>query len=295
MLAKSPPSAAMFSAVEPSLPSAQSSHYQAVANPAVSSRSQSHHKTRLLRDIAFLGFTIGFLAVIIAYFCDYRNTAFNRFFNSDRFGPRFTLSILATLLDNHWKTMEREVRITVPYRRLAAGNARAKDTVLATMNGTPYTSVGTAVWRGNWFHAFIALVAVLSDFLIVSVAGVPYSDAQLHLAFLVSSYVSFGILSLMLIAMIAGLWWRRGNAAMGLPRQPDTMLGVILMLCGKDDSVRNTGSVACSSLSTRGGHGLIHTSLESEVRYSGRWIRESDGRERWTISRQRGEDLERFY
>ena len=187
--------------------------------------------------------------------------------------------------------MEREVRITVPYRRLAAGNARAKDTVLATMNGTPYTSVGTAVWRGNWFHAFIALVAVLSDFLIVSVAGVPYSDAQLHLAFLVSSYVSFGILSLMIIAMIAGLWWRRGNAAMGLPRQPDTMLGVILMLCGEDDSVRNITSVACSPSSTRAGHGAASASLDSEARYSGRWIRESDGRERWTISRERGEDL----
>jgi hypothetical protein len=40
-------------------------------------------------DVAFLLFILGLLGVIVAYFKDGSNSGFNRFFNSNSFGPRF--------------------------------------------------------------------------------------------------------------------------------------------------------------------------------------------------------------
>ena len=62
-------------------------------------------------DILALLFTLALLGIITAYYLDQASDPFNNFFNSNTFGPRITLSLSATLLDAHWKNVEREVRV----------------------------------------------------------------------------------------------------------------------------------------------------------------------------------------
>jgi hypothetical protein len=50
---------------------------------------QETHYTSAILDIGFVLFVLGLLGVVVAYFMDGSNSGFNRFFNSNQFGPRF--------------------------------------------------------------------------------------------------------------------------------------------------------------------------------------------------------------
>lgn len=61
----------------------------------------------LIADIAFLLCLLALAGLVVAYYYDGRNDAFNRFFNSRSFGPRFVLTGVGTLIALNWKRMER--------------------------------------------------------------------------------------------------------------------------------------------------------------------------------------------
>lgn len=60
--------------------------------PTKIKKKETHYKSTAL-DIGLLLFVLGLLGVVIAYFMDVSNSGFNRFFNSDQFGPRFFMVI----------------------------------------------------------------------------------------------------------------------------------------------------------------------------------------------------------
>lgn len=175
---------------------------------------------------------LGLLGICIAYYLDGKNDPFNNYFNSGGFGPRFILVIVATIVDYQWKRIEREVRIVDPFRRLGKRMASPRKTILASRWGTPFDALPIALWNMNFFAAAIAAVAILSDILIISILGVPFSSAEIKPASLASFYVSFSILGMMLIALVAVIIWRRSNPA--IPREPDTLASVWTYLCASN-------------------------------------------------------------
>ena len=58
-------------------------------------------------DLIFGAFILGLLIVIVSYFKDASDSAFNRFFNRNAFGPRFILTSAGTLISANWKRVER--------------------------------------------------------------------------------------------------------------------------------------------------------------------------------------------
>lgn len=205
--------------------------YQSLSNPN-NSHTQKPTKSipwAAIRD-SLLGLCmLGLLAVCVGYYLDGKNDPFNNYFNSDGFGPRFLLVIVATVVDYQWKRIEREVRIMDPFRRLGKRMAPPRQTILARRWGTPFDALPIAFWNMNFFAAAIATVAILSDILIIAILGVPFSSAEIKPASLASFYVSFAILGLMLIAFVAVIIWRRSNPP--IPRQPDTLASVWTYLC----------------------------------------------------------------
>jgi hypothetical protein len=119
-----------------------------------------------------------------------------------------------------------------PYRKLALGGQTGKGTIDVTMTGTPYTTVMIALLRGDLFVSWIALITILSDILVIAVAGVPFSPAQVHEAGLASFYISFGILGLMIPSLVAVAIRRRSNPR--IPRDPDTLAHVWMYLCASN-------------------------------------------------------------
>jgi hypothetical protein len=201
------------------------------------------HRTVLIHDIPLLILILLILSFVLTYALDYRSDSFNRFFNSNTFGPRFVLSSLATLLDNRFKRLEREVRILTPWRALRSlsredRSLATKDDVgnkhsaeMTTSRGLPltcYTSFPMAVWRNELFLAAVSIVAVLGDVLIIAVVGVPFSDAEIYEAYQASVWLSVAILGLMAVVSLAVMvFWRRGCRGIARDRpMPDTVLEV---------------------------------------------------------------------
>jgi Protein of unknown function (DUF3433) len=206
--------------------------YTAVDNPSQPCENKSRPPiwSRFLRDGLFLLLLLTLFGLILGYYLDNRQTdSLNKFFNSNTFGPRFLLSSLAVLISVGWKQAERETRIMEPYRKLASGLRPGKGTIDVAMTGTPYSTVFIALGRGDLFVSWTALMAILSDILIIAVTGVPFSPAQIHEAGLASFYISFGILSLMILSLLAVVIRRRSNPRM--PRDPDTLAHVWLYVC----------------------------------------------------------------
>jgi len=74
------------------------------------SSSKANTHTRLWDVIGDLGFALVLLAilgVVIAYFMDSTNSRFNRFFNSNSFGPRFVMTAVGAAISSNWKRLER--------------------------------------------------------------------------------------------------------------------------------------------------------------------------------------------
>jgi hypothetical protein len=208
--------------------------YQPLSNP---SNQQTQKPTRhipwgAIRDGLLFLCLLSLLGISIGYYLDGKSDPFNNYFNSGSFGPRFILVIVATIVDYQWKRIEREVRITDPFRRLAKRMASPQKTILASRWGTPFDAMPIALWNMNFFVAAIATVAILSDILILSILGVPYSNSEIKPASLASFYTSFGILGIMLIAFVAVIIWRRSNPP--FPRQPDTLASVWTYLCASN-------------------------------------------------------------
>lgn len=261
--------------------------YGTIANPynrhVAATNSHAHHTKRMLRDAVFLLWQCALLGIVLGYYLTKADDAFNRFFNSGTVGPRFLLTTLALLTSLHWKTLEREVRVLTPYRRLSARGARPQDTVLVTLNGTALTSVPGALRRGEWFYALVATTAALSDLLIIMIAGVPFNRSQVWKAFLASAYSSLAILGLMNVTLLGLFVWRVRNEAMGMPREPDTLVGVAMMLCSEGNGVR---------AEMEGTECLSGKERDRAVRYGGGlyyagWQRGSLGEDaRWVVDRE---------
>lgn len=232
---------------------------------------------RTVRDIIFLAALLALFGVIIAYYFDGSSSGFNNFFNSHSFGPGFILTGAAVIVDFHWKTLEREVRILVPYQNLGHRIASPEKSVLVNIGGTALQNLPKALYRGEWFHALIAGTAVLSDFLIVAVGGVPYSTAQVWQAFLTSAYLSMTILAIMVLSLIGIFVWRSRVQRLKMPREPDTLLSVWLMLCDENNKVR----AEFDGWETTGERERAKACRRRGAKYRGGWMQDQNGGGRW--------------
>jgi len=76
--------------------------------PPAQKSSKSRRKfLDMFFDILFLLVLLALLGIVVAYYMDGRDDAFNRFFNSKTFGPKFVLTGVGTLIAIVWKTLER--------------------------------------------------------------------------------------------------------------------------------------------------------------------------------------------
>jgi hypothetical protein len=195
------------------------------------------------------------------------------FLDGTKFGPRFVMtSLVSFLFTPFWEMVELSVRVAVPYRRLQKSPTNSRHLFTMYLHGVPFTSMFKAVWRGNWYHAFIALVTVLSYVLMVLIAGVPYNYGQIKHVSFYSSLTSLVILFLMIVAMVSLLFWRRGNPKM--PRKPDTLVNTWLLMC------------ASRFVDDFKGRPLKEVEDDIHRRHARYWFRKAmgvDEVERWTI------------
>lgn len=266
-----------------------SGHRRNSSLSAMISRKPSSKESRiplpnhLLQDVVFLLAILTLISILITYALTTGDTPINNFFNHHS-ESRLVLALTASLFDGRWKDLERQVRVMTPYRRLCQGGAKLEATILVTQNGTPISSIVPALWRGNWFHVVIAFVAILSDVLIITISGVPYSSAQVLLDAMVCFYISIVILGIMVLAVFAIFRWRALNEKMMMPREPATLVVVWMMLCNRDNGV-------CEDM--QGSERMSARERDEKVRLRGGrywagWITQPGGTQRWCIEKESG-------
>ena len=112
------------------------------------------------------------------------------------------------MLDIRWKQLECEVRLLIPYGILYEGNAETGTTIIVFHNTRAVLSLGSAVLRYNYFHAFLELPGTLADVLVTSIRGIPFSTAEFLQDWLGYMFVSLTILALMVLTVPAVIVWK---------------------------------------------------------------------------------------
>jgi hypothetical protein len=130
---------------------------------------------------------------------------------------------------SHLLTQKIEVQTLTPFHRLARRSSLAGPTILLRKYNVPLTAFVMLFAQGHIFSASMAFVAFLAETLVVVLAAVPYTPGEILLEFFVCTYMSIGILSLMVIVLVGLVFWRRQLPY--LPAAPDTLGGVISYLC----------------------------------------------------------------
>lgn len=116
-----------------------------------------------------------------------------------------------------------------PYRQLLTSGAKAGDSILLSPRSNPYTGIFYSFRNRHFFNTYLSLVAILCEPLIVALADIPFRAGSVFTAYRVSTYISIGVLSMMLIGII---WMLCRKRTPELIRRPDTVASVLLFLCG---------------------------------------------------------------
>ncbi|KAF1959480.1 hypothetical protein CC80DRAFT_591485 [Byssothecium circinans] len=183
----------------------------------------------------FCLFLVGLLIMILYYrYVSKPGTgnAFEDFMNSQTFGLRIFMAALGLLTKFYWGWIESHMRRIRPYVALASpAGATAERSVLLSSPSHPITALFFCdTWR-SLLLTTVTLMAVLSEALIISLSGIPFSPALAYLAFQLSVYISVGILVAMIISSVSVLVWViLGKANRGLPHIPESIVEVLKLL-----------------------------------------------------------------
>ena len=245
--------------------------------------AQSRKPFQIIRDVVFVLVTVGILILVAVYYINSADNGFERFFDSQSFGPRFLITFVGVIIHSQWERLEREISVNEPFSRLLSGHATPESTILVSRSLIPVTSFFTALYRRSFFVAHIAFVAITAEVLIIVLPGIPFNSAQLFRAFIVSAYLAMAILALMLLTLLA-VWLRPKGPA--LPRKPNTLGAMCLYLC---DSRTRFEFRGFAFMETKERNRIVRDMGKG---YEMRYEKGGDGTGRWKVDYEIREDGE---
>ncbi|KAL0253434.1 hypothetical protein SLS55_010413 [Diplodia seriata] len=148
---------------------------------------------------------LGLLAILLYYWFNGVSSPLEDFLNSQTYGPKLMMSCFGIVIRTWWSEIARAIHTMEPYRRIALGRASAHSSILAPTSPHAIPAIFSSLRRRHFFPAYLSLLSVLSEILIVTLASVPFHLATLLEAFRVSVFVSVGIVGLMVEARFSGV------------------------------------------------------------------------------------------
>jgi hypothetical protein len=184
-------------------------------------------KSRFYTDLAFGAFLLGLLGFTVSAVINVDNP--NRVFayrsREVTIGFRVAFAILGILVARYWTMMFQDAQNFSQYTRLHAKPSEAKDTINKKSYSIPLFAIVPLARMGYVIPASIALTALLSEFFVVALAGLPYRPGQLRGEFLFCGIAAMAILVVMLMQLCFVFWWRRKLPHM--PRRPDSVASIM--------------------------------------------------------------------
>ena len=196
--------------------------------------------THSIAVIVFACLVLG-LEFLILYYNKLPNTkAFERFMTQGSFGVNFLFTSLGVAIKMYWTMLDDDLRINTPYRLLHVRPHGPAHTVLSAPHNNPFTGFFHSLRHGEFLNAYASFVAVMCEVLIVALANIPFKPSLAYKAYVVCTWLCVSVLSLMLIGVVWLLVKRHGGFGLkqqgvgkkGNERAPETLGGVLWMLCG---------------------------------------------------------------
>jgi hypothetical protein len=123
-----------------------------------------------------------------------------------------------------------DMQTLAPYMDLQHLDATPTPSILLRKHTLPITSFIPMLRNRHLVPALVAFVAILSEFLVITLSGLPYRPGQLHSEFYFCAISSLIILVLMLAIVVVVNVWRRFLPY--LPRKPDNVANVLSYVVG---------------------------------------------------------------
>ncbi|KAM3069557.1 hypothetical protein ACMFMF_008774 [Clarireedia jacksonii] len=154
--------------------------------------------------------------MICFYYHNSKDSGFERFMDSQGFAVRFLMTVIGAGTNLLWSKIDSDLRKLEPYTRLLSPlPAKPQDSILVPPYMSPYTALLPSLHRKNYLVALISSCSILSEFLPITLANIPYSSTEMHVAWYVCMYMAMGILSLMIFGTGVLIFLRPGRRSGG--------------------------------------------------------------------------------
>ncbi|KAL9035575.1 MAG: hypothetical protein Q9180_004791, partial [Flavoplaca navasiana] len=192
--------------------------------------------------VVFAVFVSGLLTLVVYYNQTGGDTGFERFMDSQTFGVAFMFSAVGVMLKMYWGVVDDDLRATNPHRLLllasssSSASAAARQSILASPPSNPFAGVVYSLHRMTWLPGWLSIVAVLTEPLIVALANIPFNPGTAYVAYLVSTYITIGVLSFMLLGLFGVLGRQKVNGVLvrrGIEAARERTVGRVMgLVCG---------------------------------------------------------------
>ncbi|KAI5468114.1 hypothetical protein BGZ63DRAFT_399638 [Mariannaea sp. PMI_226] len=179
-------------------------------------------------------FTLGLIAfevIMIYYRLTPDNQALGRFLSNQSFGPRFLFSIIGVVINFFWVAIFKKYLLFASFLELAGGPSKYSKTIALPYASDSYTHFFSSFATQRILAIAISFSTVLSDFLPLTLANVPFGRTTTWDAYVISTWVSVGLVGFMiaiLLAMIGMILFRPSNGYIATKRVQKNPITFIL-------------------------------------------------------------------
>jgi hypothetical protein len=115
-----------------------------------------------------------------------------------------------------------------PYSQVKGAEAKAKGIILIRKHTATLTSLLPSIRRAHYAMAMVAFTAILAEFLVVVLSGLPLQPCQMQDEFFFCGVTALVILAVMILVIMAVNLWRKSLPQ--LPLKPDNVAAVMSYL-----------------------------------------------------------------
>jgi hypothetical protein len=189
-------------------------------------------------------FLLALEALILAYHYTSGDNGFEQFMDSQGFGVRFLFTLVGVVISLYWRSIfegtysissfdhnitycqTTDIALLAPYRALVLGAATAQSSILFTPPSHPLLAIYASLSANHYVLALTALAAVLSEILTITLSTIPFSSANLYTAYQASTWISAGIIIIMLGVLSRLFFYHEPK----LPVKPQTVAARLVYL-----------------------------------------------------------------
>ncbi|KAI0148641.1 hypothetical protein GGR57DRAFT_475058 [Xylariaceae sp. FL1272] len=147
--------------------------------------------------ILMLGFVLGVIGLIGYYNGPQTTASFEQFIDSESFGVRLLFTAIGIIVTFAWGAFFTGVSYLTPYRRMARSPEIARRSIEISPPTNSFSGFYSAIVQRDFFMGLVAGIGMLSEFLPVLLSNVPYQITQTREVHLISTWISVGIMGIM--------------------------------------------------------------------------------------------------